>query len=127
MSQLSQLRDINANAKVVVVKGATAQNVLQLSSPVEPRAAVYLVDLLERNHFTGMINQATVSEYWRKHYTLGIDPVVALIDITGHEDEKEGFRGWSRALNSAGKMTGTLTDEEVISYNIGRRAPGGVS
>lgn len=119
MSQLSQLRDINANAKVVVVKGATAQNVLQLSSPVEPRAAVYLVDLLERNHFTGMINQATVSEYWRKHYTLGIDPVVALIDITGHEDEKEGFRVAGAGLfNSAGKMTGTLTDEEVISYNI---------
>jgi spore germination protein KC len=119
MSQLSQLRDINANAKVVVVKGATAQNVLQLSCPVEPRAAVYLVDLLERNHFTGMINQATVSEYWRKHYTLGIDPVVALIDITGHEDEKEGFRVAGAGLfNSAGKMTGTLTDEEVISYNI---------
>ena len=119
MSQLSQLRDINANAKVVVVKGATAQNVLQLSSPVEPRAAVYLVDLLERNHFTGMINQATVSEYWRKHYTLGIDPVVALIDITGHEDEKERFRVAGAGLfNSAGNMTGTLTDEEVISYNI---------
>lgn len=119
MNQLSQLRDINANAKIVVVKGARAQNVLQLASPLETRAAVFLGDLLERNNFTGMINKATVSEYWRKHYILGIDPVVTLIDFVGYEDKKEGYRVVGMGLfNSAGEMTGMLTDEEAITYNI---------
>lgn len=119
MRELSQLRDINANAKLAVVKGATAQNVLQLANPIEPRAAVFLVDLLERNHYIGLVSEATVTEYWRKHYALGVDPVVTIIEITGHEDEKTGLRVAGMGLfDSSGTMTGTLTDEDIINFNL---------
>ena len=119
MRELAQLRDMNANAMIAVIKDAPAQHVMQLQPPEESRAAVFLADLLERNHFVGLTNKATVTGYWRKHHTLGIDPVAPIIEITGTEDKKTGLRIAGLGLfDSAGKMTGMLPDAEILHYNI---------
>lgn len=119
MRELAQLRDMNANAMLTVVQDAPAQHVMQLENPAETRIGVHLTNLLERNHYLGLTAKTTATRYWYKHHTLGIDPVVPIIKITGPGDEKKGLViAGLGVFNSAGKMTGTLTDNEVLLYHI---------
>lgn len=117
--QLALLRDMNANAMLAVVQDAPAQHVLQLENPVETRIGVFLPNLLERNQYRGLTPTPTATGYWNKHHTLGIDPVAPIIQITGHEDEKKGLViAGLGVFNSAGKMTGILTDNEILPYQM---------
>lgn len=119
MREVDQLRDMNPNANIVVVRGAKAQEVLYLEPTEEARVAKYLNNLLNRNFNSGIVPRITASRYWFRHSTEGVDPVVPVIELVGSGDKKTGLiiTGLA-ALDSAGKMQGTLNDQEILHFLI---------
>lgn len=124
LKDVDQQRDMNPNTMVVVVRGAPARDVLQLEPPEETRVAVYLARLLERNFEFGLVPEITAADFWFRSDIGGIDPIVPVIEITGHEDEKKGILivGLA-AFDSRGKMVGIIPDSEIIHFLFLTRQP----
>ena len=124
MKDVDQQRDMNPNTAIVIVRGSDAQEVIHLEPPEETRVAVYLANLLERNNQWGLLPEVTAADYWIKNDTSGVNPVVPIIEITGHEDDKKGILivGLA-AIDSQGKMVGTIKDSEIIHYLLLNREP----
>lgn len=115
--ELDQVRDVDPDVFVLVVRGAAAKEVLYLEPKEEERVAVYLKDMLDRNVENGTVPRVTAARYWTNYATVGIDPVVPLIELAGGEEENSGviITGLA-ALDSAGKMQGALTDQETVLF-----------
>jgi len=117
MRDLDQVRDLDPNAWVCIVRKARAQHVLNLVPREESRAFMYLTTLLERNSNIGSIPRATVARYSIQHSAQGIDPIIPVIELIGAGDKPEDARivGLA-AIDSRGKMVGTLTDSETKTF-----------
>jgi len=119
LREINQQRDMNPNVLLAVVRGDKAQHVLYLEPPEQTRIAVYLKNLMERNYNTGIIPHVTASRYWYRTLTPGIDAVIPILEITGHEGENKGLAITGLGVfNSDGKMTGSLTDNEILYFQM---------
>lgn len=117
MLEVDQQRDMTPNARLVIVRGASAQDVMQLEPPEETRLAIYLSKLLERNFNNGTVPLITASRYWFKQTNPCISSVVPIIEITGHEDEKTGLViAGLAAIDADGLMAGSISDREIVHF-----------
>lgn len=119
MREVDQQRDINPNAKIVIVRGSEAREVIFLEPVEEAWVARFLSDLLDHNFNSGIVPRITVSRYWVSYSTAGVVPVVPVIELTGSDDEKIGVNivGLA-ALDSTGRMQGILTDQETTHFML---------
>ena len=117
MRQIDQERDINPNVKILVVRGATAQEVIYLEPSEDERLAKYLSNLLEKNYDTGAVPRVTAFQYLHRYNTAGIDPIVPIVELTGPEGKENGvvLTGLA-AIDATGRMKGTLTDQQMILF-----------
>jgi len=119
LRQYDQIRDNNPNAYICVVKGSTAQEVLNLNLPQQPRVAVFLANMLMDNNIEGRLPAIFATTYWTQYHTAGISPVVPVIALIGPGDEKSGIRLEGLAvIDSKGVMKGYLSDTETIMYML---------
>jgi len=115
MQEVDQQRDMNPNARVVIVRGAKAQEVVYLEPGEETRVAVFLENLLDRNYNAGAMIKQTASRYWFQSSTAGIDPMIPIIEVSGHEDDINSLVIVGLAtFDSEGRMIGDITDMETI-------------
>lgn len=115
--ELDQIRDVDPDVFIVVVRGATAKDVLYLKPEEEQRIAVYLQDLIDRNVENGSVPRITAARYWSDYATGGINPVAPVIELAGAEKVKTGviITGLA-AFNSAGEMQEALTDQQTVLF-----------
>lgn len=115
--QLDQIREIDPSALICIVRDDSAQHALNVVPPVQPRAAVYLTELLDRNFNEGRAPRVFLFRYWFDYSTRGITPVIPVIELTGGKEEEEGFiLAGLAAIDEQGRMAGQLTDTEIIIY-----------
>lgn len=117
MVELDQIRDVDPEVYIVIVRGATAREVLYLEPEEEERTALYLTDLLVRNAENGTAPLITAAHYWYTHVTAGIDPVVPIIELAGTEEKKNGviITGLA-AFDVSGQMKEALTDQQAVLF-----------
>lgn len=119
LRQYDQIRDNNPNAYICVVRGSTAQEVLNLELPQQPRVAVFLGNMFMDNNIEGRLPAIFATTYWTQYHTVGVSPVVPVIELIGPEDEKNGIRLEGLAvIDAKGVMKGYLSDTETIMYML---------
>lgn len=118
LRQFDQSRDNNPNAYICVVRGSTAQEVLNLKLPQQPRVAVFLDNMLMENNIEGRLPAVFATTYWTQYHTAGVTPVIPVIELIGpKEDEKSGIRLEGLAvIDDKGRLQGYLSDTETIMY-----------
>ncbi len=115
LRDVDQQRDMNPNVYLVIIEGATAQDVIYLEPLEEARVAEYLTELLERNFESGHVPRITASRYWFRYSSHGLDPVVPVISLTGESGENRGLMiSGLAALDSQGRMQGLFTEQEGV-------------
>lgn len=119
LRQYDQIRDNNPNAYICVARGSTAQEVLNLELPQQPRVAVFLGNMFMDNNIEGRLPAIFATTYWTQYHTAGVSPVVPVIELIGPEDEKNGIRLEGLAvIDAKGVMKGYLSDTETIMYML---------
>jgi spore germination protein KC len=119
LRQYDQIRDNNPNAYICVVRGSTAQEVLNLKLPQQPRVAVFLGNMFMDNNAEGRLPAIFATTYWTQYHTAGISPVMPVIELIGPGDEKNGIRLEGLAvIDSEGVLKGYLSDTETIMYML---------
>ena len=115
--ELDQIRDVDPDVFIMIVRGAQAKEVLYLEPEEEERVARYLSDLIDKNIENGTIPRVTAANYWFSHHTVGIDSVVPVIELAGSEEKKNGviITGLA-AFDDSGKMKGMLTDQQAVLF-----------
>lgn len=114
MRQVDQERDMNPNANIVIIRGATAREVMYLKPTEDGQVAGYLEGLLDKNFNRGNAPRTTAFYYWFRDATPGVVPVVPVLELTGAGEEKTGLiLAGLAALDSSGKLRGTLSDSEA--------------
>lgn len=115
--ELDQIRDVDPDVFIMIVRGASAREVLYLEPEEEARVARYLSDLIDKNIENGTIPRVTAANYWFSHDTVGIDSVVPVIELAGSEEKKNGviITGLA-AFDDSGKMKGVLTDQQAVHF-----------
>jgi len=117
LHEVDQQRDMNPNADILVVRGTTAQEVVQLEPVEEARVAVYLSNVLDRNCNNGLVPRISASGYWFRYSTAGLDPVVPVIELIGPGEQKNGVAlAGLAAFDSQGKMKGVISDHQVVHF-----------
>lgn len=119
LRQYDQIRDNNPSAYICVVRGSTAQEVLNLKLPQQPRVAVFLGNMFMGNNNEGRLPAVFATTYWTQYNTTGITPVLPVIELIGPGDEKNGIRLEGLAvIDAKGVMKGYLSDTETIMYML---------
>jgi spore germination protein KC len=119
LRQYDQIRDNNPNAYICVVRGSTAQEVLNLELPQQPRVAVFLGNMFMDNNKEGRLPAIFATTYWTQYHTAGVSPVLPVIELVGPEGEKNGVRLEGLAvIDAKGVMKGYLSDTETIMYML---------
>jgi Ger(x)C family germination protein len=115
--ELDQIRDVDPDVFIMIVRGASAREVLYLEPEEEARVARYLSDLIDKNIENGTIPRVTAANYWFSHDTVGIDSVVPVIELAGSEEKKKGviITGLA-AFDDSGKMKGVLSDQQAVHF-----------
>ena len=117
LRQYDQGRDTNPRVLLCIVRGATAQEVLNLSLPQEPRTAVFLGSMLRQGLSNGRIPEINAITYWVQYNTPGIANVIPVIELTGPGDENKGLLLTGLAvIDESGRMQGYLSDAETLIY-----------
>ena len=120
MTQFDQLRENSPMAWICIVREASAQKVLNLNLPEQPRAAVFLADLLSQNYSEGRTPKSIASRYWTRLVTPGITPLIPLIELSGPEGEEPNgiLLAGLAVMDDAGRMRGSLSDSETLIYKM---------
>ncbi len=119
LRQFDQIRDKNPTTWICIVRGATAQDVINLSPPEQPRTAVLLGNMLRHNFSEGRIPEVSALTYWTIFNTRGITPVIPVIELTGMDEEQTGILLAGLAIiDEGGRLKGYLSDTETLMYML---------
>ena len=119
LRQYDQIRDKNPRAWICIVTGTSAQEVINLSPPEQPRTAVLLANMLRHNFSEGRMPEVNALDYWIKYNTGGITPVIPVIELTGTGEEPSGILIAGLAIiDEDGRMKASLSDTETFFYML---------
>lgn len=119
MRQYDQIRDKNPRASICIVRGTSAQDVINLSPPEQPRTAVLLGNMLRHNFSEGRMPEVSALTYWTIFNTRGITPVIPVIELTGMGEEQTGILLAGLAIiDEDGRLKGYLSDTETLMYML---------
>jgi len=119
LQHLEQVQDVDPSSWVCIVRGSTAQQVLYLSPPEQPRAAIYLTELLDISFNEGRVPRVLLFRYWFDSVKEEKAPVIPIIKITkGEEENKRVVVAGLAAIDAQGRMAGEFTDAEMLIYKV---------
>ncbi len=117
--QFDQMRDIHPIAWICISRGVEAKDVINLKVPQQARVSIFLADMFTDNMLNGRLPRSDLTTYWTRHHTIGISPVIPVIELTGSGEEKTGILLAGLAvIDSSGKIKGYLSDSETIMYML---------
>ena len=119
LQHLEQIRDVDPSAFICITRGTSAQHVLNLTPPEQPRVAVYLADMLNMNYIEGRIPRSFLFRYWFNFNSPEISPVIPIVELANDEEKtnRVTLTGLA-AINQDGRMVGNLTDTEMLIFKF---------
>lgn len=113
-------RFIRKNIPLVVVRGATAEEVLNVKPIIEPYTATAIRDLLQtQESMLGIYTPVTTIEFLDRLSAPGVEPVAPIISID-RSSEKEKLMLNGMAVFKYRKMVGILNEAESRGYRLQR-------